>query len=55
MGLSHKIVKCGKNKAWKGKIYRKFQRVTGALLQFCWAHFTREVYYLSTMINTSRT
>jgi transposase len=26
--------------------YRKFQRVTGALLQFCWAHFIREVLFL---------
>jgi transposase len=26
--------------------YRKFRRVTGALLQFCWAHFIREVLFL---------
>jgi hypothetical protein len=26
--------------------YRKFERVTGALLQFCWAHFIREVRFL---------
>jgi transposase len=26
--------------------YRKFQRVTGALLQFCWAHLIREVLFL---------
>jgi hypothetical protein len=26
--------------------YRKFQRVTGALLQFCWTHFIREVLFL---------
>jgi hypothetical protein len=26
--------------------YRKFRRVAGALLQFCWAHFIREVLFL---------
>jgi transposase len=26
--------------------YRKFERMTGALLQFCWAHFIREVLFL---------
>jgi hypothetical protein len=26
--------------------YRKFRRVTGALLQFCWAYFIREVLFL---------
>jgi hypothetical protein len=26
--------------------YRKFQRIAGALLQFCWAHFIREVLFL---------
>ena len=26
--------------------YRKFQRLTEALLQFCWAHFIREVLFL---------
>jgi transposase len=26
--------------------YRKFYRVTGALLQFCWAHLIREVLFL---------
>jgi transposase len=26
--------------------YRKFGRVTGAMLQFCWAHFIREVLFL---------
>ncbi|MDR1317283.1 MAG: transposase [Spirochaetales bacterium] len=38
---------------WKGKnscdfygAYRKFRRVTGALLHFCWAHLIREVLFL---------
>jgi hypothetical protein len=26
--------------------YRKFERMTGALLQLCWAHFIREALFL---------
>jgi transposase len=40
-------------KEWPGIIscdfygaYRKYRRVAGALLQFCWAHFIREVLFL---------
>ena len=42
LGLSFKgIISCDFYSA-----YRKFWRVTEALLQFCWAHFIREVLFL---------
>ena len=32
--------------------YRKYQRETGVLVQFCWAHLIREIKFLATLADT---